>query len=45
MVALMRASLRETVRQTQSAHAGLLLTHSLPVWEKNEKTEMQMRKS
>lgn len=39
MVALMRASLRETVRQTQSAHAGLLLTHSLPVWEKNEKTE------
>ena len=33
MVALMRASLRETVRQTQSAHAGLLLTHSLPVWE------------
>lgn len=39
MVALMRASLKETVHQTKSAHAGLLLSHSLPVWEQNEKTE------
>lgn len=39
MVALIRNSLKDAVSQTSSAHAGLLLSHSLPIWEQNEKIE------
>ena len=38
MTILVRQSFGECVRQAKSAHAGLLLTRGLPVWEDKEKT-------
>lgn len=39
MTTLVRHSFRECIRQARSAHAGLLLTRGLPVWEDKEKAE------
>ena len=39
MTALVRTALKDTIQQAETAHAGLLLTRSLPLWEQNEKTQ------
>lgn len=39
MTALVRTALKDSIQQAKTAHAGLLLTRSLPVWEQNEKSE------
>lgn len=39
MVELIRESLTDIVQSASTAHAGLLIQRTLPVWEENEKTQ------